>query len=153
RYGLRGTLDLRKPWRAGLLLLCFAASLLGGFRSAIIIFGLVCACQFCFEGLLRTRLLLGLILAVVMGGVMLTLWSPKLPLSVQRSLTIVPLIELDPAARADAQASLDWRLDMWKLLLPEVRRYFFLGRGYALNPTDLYLAEESMRRGLARGFE
>jgi len=42
---------------------------------------------------------------------------------------------------------------MWKVLLPQVRQYFFLGKGYAIDPADLYLTGESMRRGLAQSFE
>jgi len=152
RYGIRGILEASKPWRWLLLLMCLALSLLGGFRSALIIFALVCACQFYFEGLFRTRIFLALVLAMVVGGACLTVFAPKLPLSVQRTLTVLP-IEVDPAARADAQASIDWRVEMWKMLLPEVRRYFFLGKGYALDPTDMYLTEESVRRGLAKDFE
>src|SRR5260221_2205911 len=152
RYGLRGLLDLAKPWRFVLLLACFAFSLLGGFRSALNIFALICAAQFCFEGLFRTRIFWALILCTVLGGAFLAVFATKLPLSVQRSLTVLP-IEVDPAARADALASWEWRVDMWQILLPQVRQYFFIGKGYAINPTDLYLAEESTRRGLTRDFE
>ncbi len=152
RYGIRGILEVTKPWRWLLFLLCFALSSLGGFRSALILFAMICACQFYFEGLFRTRIFLGLVIAVILGGTFLTVFATKLPLSVQRSLTVLP-IEVDPAARADAQASLDWRVEMWKMLLPEVRRYLYLGKGYALDPTDMYLTEESVRRGLARDFE
>jgi len=56
-------------------------------------------------------------------------------------------------ARLDAQASVRWRLDMWQVVLPEVPHYLFLGKGYTLNPTDLYLMGQSMRRGLARDYE
>ncbi len=151
-YGIRGTLVVNKPWRWLLLLLCVGLSLLGGFRSALILFAMICACQFYFEGLFRTRFFLVLVLAVVLGGAFLTVFATKLPLSVQRSLSMLP-IEVDPAARASAQGSLEWRLEMWKLLLPEVPRYFFLGKGYALDPTDMYLMNESVRRGLAKDYE
>src|SRR5438034_1211408 len=38
---------------------------------------------------------------------------------------------------------------MWKLLLPEVPRYLLLGKGYGMNPTDLYLYSEAVKRGQA----
>src|SRR5713226_9167687 len=93
-----------------------------------------------------------MVLAGILSGAFLTPFVTKLPLSVQRSLSMLPL-EIDPAARADADASSQWRLEMWKVLLPQVRQYFFLGKGYAIDPADLYLTGESMRRGLAKSFE
>jgi len=153
RYGIRGIMDVRRPWRILVMLVCFALSLLGGFRSAVIIFALICLAQFYFEGLFRSRLFLVLVIAFVLGGTGLVAFATKLPLSVQRSLTILPAIDLDPAARADAAASLGWRVEMWKILLPQVREYLWLGKGYALSPSDMYLVEESLRRGLAKDYE
>jgi len=152
RNGLRGMLDLTKPWRLIFAVLCFALSLLGGFRSAVVIFGLLCVAQFYFEGLFRTKLVFPLIASITLLGASLMLFATKLPLSVQRSLSILP-IEIDQSARHDAKATLDWRLDMWKMMVPQVREYFWLGKGYALNPSDLYLMEESVRRGLAKNYE
>ena len=37
RYGIRGILDLRKPWRLGLLFLSVLVSMMGGFRSTTIL--------------------------------------------------------------------------------------------------------------------
>jgi hypothetical protein len=152
RYGLRGMLTPRKPWRIALLLIVGALSLLGGFRSAVIILALLCAAQFCAEGLHRTRFLPALLIALVIGGTALVPLARKLPLSAQRALSILPL-DIDPAARIDAQASLDWRLDMWKALVPEIPRYFWIGKGYALSPTDVYFTNEATRRGLMKGYE
>lgn len=152
RFGLRGILTFRKPWRLALLLLVCALSLLGGFRSALIILALVCIVQFCAEGLHRTRLLPYILVALVIGGAALVPLAPKLPLSAQRALSILPL-DIDAAARADAQASLDWRLDMWKALVPDIPRYFWIGKGYALSPTDIYFTNEATRRGLMKGHE
>ncbi|MCX6903418.1 MAG: hypothetical protein NTW03_08060, partial [Verrucomicrobia bacterium] len=46
-----------------------------------------------------------------------------------------------------------WRFDMWHELLPDLHNYVFLGKGYQINLSDVYLAEESIRRGLAKGYE
>src|SRR5437867_6130075 len=51
RYGLRGIFDWTKPWRLVVFLLIVALSLLGGFRSALVFFGLLFAVQFWAEGL------------------------------------------------------------------------------------------------------
>jgi O-antigen ligase len=153
RYGLRGMLDQSRPWRLVFAFLCFALSLLGGFRSAVLLLALICAFQFYFEGLFRTRLFLVLALIALLGGLFLTAYSTRLPLSVQRSLSMLPIIEISPIARQDAQASTDWRVEMWRMLLPEVREHLWLGKGFALNPTDMYLTTESVKRGLANDYE
>ena len=152
RFGLRGMLTLRKPWRPALLVAVFALSLLGGFRSAVIIFGLVCIVQFFAEGLHRTRLVPYVLMALIIGGAALVPLAPKLPLSAQRALSVLPL-DVDAEARHNAQASLDWRLDMWKALVPDIPRYFWIGKGYALSPSDVYFTNEATRRGLMKGYE
>ena len=38
-----------------------------------------------------------------------------------------------PDARLDAEGSTEWRLDMWKALLPEVPQYLLLGKGFAFS--------------------
>ena len=146
RFGLAGVLNTRKPLRLVVFLLTFVLSLLGGYRSAFLIFALVCAFQFYFEGLHKTRLFVVVLAAVVVGAVAIIPLASKLPLSVQRSLSMLPL-DIDPIARADAQASLEWRLEIWKALLPQIKTYFWLGKGYAINPSDIYLSAEAAKRG------
>jgi len=52
-----------------------------------------------------------------------------------------------------ARISTEWRVEMWKVLLPQVPQYLILGKGYAIDPTDMYLVGESVRRGLAKDYE
>jgi O-antigen ligase len=152
RYGIRGLLDLSKPWRVVLATALFGLSLLGGFRSSLLIVGLLFVIQFYFERLFRTRLVVGVLIACLLGGAVVTVFARHMPLSVQRSLSFLP-IDVDPETRANAQGSLEWRLEMWRLLVREVPQYFWIGKGYAINPTDLYFAQESWRRGLAKDYE
>jgi O-antigen ligase/polysaccharide polymerase Wzy-like membrane protein len=152
RYGVQGILDLRKPWRLLLCLGLLTLSLLGGFRSVLIMFILVLVIQFYCEGLHRTRLFMVVGLTFLVGSALLVPFASKLPLSMQRSLSVLPL-DIDPAARADAQGSLEWRLEMWRMLLDEVPHYLWLGKGYAINPTDIYLMDQAVRHGLAGAFE
>jgi hypothetical protein len=93
-----------------------------------------------------------LLLAGVLGGALLIPFASKLPLSVQRSLSFLPL-DIDPVARQSAQATVEWRLGMWTTLLPEVPKYFWLGKGYAIDPTDLYLTHQAMLQGLVQDYE
>jgi hypothetical protein len=152
RHGVRGLFDWRRPHRGLLFLAAMAVGTTGGFRSILAGLLLLFVVQFVLEGLHRTRLL-----AVVLGTTVLALailipLGPRLPLAVQRSLSFLP-IEVDPAARLEAQNSTEWRLAMWRALLPELPDYKFLGRGYRLSMTDLWIAEESQRRGLAASYE
>jgi hypothetical protein len=150
RYGLKGLCT--RAWRVLLAAALVGISMLGGFRSAILVCGLVCAAQFYFERLFRTRLFVAALLGLVLAGAALVPFAQKLPLSVQRTLSFLPL-EIDPAARASAEGSLQWRMEMWKVLWTEVPRYFWIGKGYAISPTDLYFADEGTRRGVVSDYE
>lgn len=149
-YGVRGILDTHKIWRIGLVLLTGVASLLAGFRSSVIAFALLFFLLFCLEGLYRTRWLPITILGAVLMATVTLPFVSKMPFSVQRALSILPLpLEIDPAVQQNAVNSSEWRLDMWKVLAPEIPEYFWLGKGYSINPSDLYLTEELQRLGLA----
>ena len=139
RYGLRGILMGDKPWRWLLLaLLLPAGMLLGGFRSELILFCLLLAVQFYLEGLHRTRLLAPLLVLGFLLAVAVVPLARHLPYTAQRTLSFLPL-DVDPLARRDAEASLEWRLEMWRALWPQVGEHFWLGKGYALSPTDFQL--------------
>jgi len=133
-------------------ILTTAFSLVGGYRSIMILGLLVLCFQFYFEGLLKSRypVMLLLVFALLSSGI--TAFSEKLPLSVQRSLSFLPL-KLDPMATGDAQATLEWRVAIWKTVYPEIPKYLFLGKGFAYSGTDSYLATEAIRRGIARGVD
>ncbi len=152
RYGIRGLTDFSKPWRIVMAIGLLGFSLLGGFRSVVLIAALLFFFQFYFEGLFRTRLAIYLLLAGVAGIVLFAPVVKHMPLSVQRSISLLP-VEIDAAARAQAEGSLEWRLEMWQILLKQVPQYFWLGKGYVIDPTDLYFATESSRRGLAKDYE
>jgi len=152
RYGIRGLFDLTKPWRMAVFLLATTGTLFGGYRSMIILELLVFGIQFYFEGLFKSRYFLLLVLVFALLGCGLAAFSEKLPLSVQRSLSFLPM-KVDSVARMDAMGTLDWRFDIWKAVYPEVPKYFFLGKGFAYSGMDAYLATEAIRRGIAFGVD
>jgi len=145
RYGVRGLLDLNRPWRLMLLLLSVTFGLAGGFRSFVVLFVLTWGILFYIEGLHRTRYLPALLGASLLVGVILLPQANKLPLVIQRSLSFLPG-KFDALAVESAKVSTDWRIEMWKQVLPEVPRYLFRGKGFALDANDLYLAIESGNR-------
>jgi hypothetical protein len=112
------------------------------------VFSLIFMLLFFLEGLHRTRWLVISIAGIIfLCAVSLPLVS-KMPYSVQRSLSILP-IKVDPVARADAQDSSRWRVEMWKIVSSQIPQYFWKGKGYAIDPTDLYLTELRGLYGLA----
>lgn len=151
-YGIRGLLDWRRPWRFAVFLGIVAISLLGGFRSLIALYSLLFLFQFWFEGLWRTRFAVALGVVVLLGAFFTASFSRQLPLTVQRSISFLP-VDIDPQARTDAEISSEWRFQMWRLLWMQVPEYLWLGKGYALDPMDLYFAQESYRRGFIQNYE
>lgn len=151
-YGIRGLLDWRRPWRSAAFVGIIAISLLGGFRSIIALYALMFLFQFWFEGLWRTRYAIALGAVVLLVAIPAATFSRQLPLTVQRSISFLPL-NIDPQARSDAETSSEWRFQMWRLLWSQVPQYLWLGKGYALDPMDLYLAQESYRRGFIQNYE
>ncbi len=138
RYGIRGIFLASKPWRWLILMVVFFYGMLGGFRSGILLIVLPFAVQFYLEGLHRTKLLpifavIGLVMAVALVPL-----APHLPYTAQRALSFLPL-NVDPVARQDAEGTAQWRLDMWKALLPQVPQHLLLGKGYALSVNEFQL--------------
>jgi hypothetical protein len=152
RFGIRGILDGYRPLRFITFAVMFALGLLGGFRSFLIVFGIVSLFQFYFEGLFRTRVFVWLSLAGVLGATLLFAFADQLPGPVQRSISFLP-VRIDPAIRVDATGTLDWRLEMWRETLPTVPRYLLLGKGYNFDGTDYFLTVSRAQRGIATSYD
>jgi hypothetical protein len=132
RHGIRDNFRLAKPWRPVILALTFALMFLGGFRNSLVGLALIAGLIFYLEKLHRTGAMLVLVLAGVMGTAILVPLAPHLPWTFQRTLAFLPL-NISADARLDAEASTQWRLDMWEALLPQVPKYLLLGKGYAFS--------------------
>jgi hypothetical protein len=145
-FRFRGGFGVNKPWR--LLIFCsvLIISLLGGFRSMIVTVVLTFAIQFYYEKLFSSVLFPVFLTTCIMGALILFPMANKLPLSMQRTLSVFP-VNVDPVARNSAQTSTEWRINMWKRLLPEVPQHFFLGKGFGINPRDLEILSSEESRG------
>lgn len=152
RYGVRGLLEWRHPWRLGALILFLGVSLLGGFRSTIVLFLLTFAVMFFLEGLHRTVLLPLMAAVAAVTLVLLVNFAEALPLSVQRCISFLP-IRLHPEVEFNSRHSLEWRLGMWKRAVEEIPQHFWWGKGYSFNATDYLMATEAVRRGEADSYE
>jgi hypothetical protein len=135
RYGLRGIFLSAKLWRSVLFVMATMMIFLGGFRGGIIEYLFMFGLLFFLEGLHRTRMLLLFLLAgVLIVGTIVPL-APHLPFTFQRSLAFLPL-NLSEDAKESARASSEWRVNMWKALLPQVPSHLLLGKGYAISMED-----------------
>jgi hypothetical protein len=137
-YGLRGIFLSGKLWRPVVFFISFILIFLGGFRSAIIGATFVFLFVFFLEGLHRTRLLPFLVIFILaVGGLIIPLGS-KLPFTFQRILSVLPpsVVQLRSDARGSADDSVEWRINLWKAVLPQVPKHLLLGKGYAISPED-----------------
>jgi hypothetical protein len=135
-YGIEGVLNVRKIWRPILFFSAMTATAFGGYRGILVIVALTLILVFYFEGLLRSRLMPVAVIGVVVVGSLIIGFSDQFPLPVQRCLAILP-VKISPIARMSAEASSDWRIQMWKSLLPEIPHYFFLGKGLTFDANDM----------------
>jgi O-antigen ligase len=142
RHGVAGVFDFSKPWRFLILAASLVLGMFGGFRSAIILCGLVFAILFCLERLWRTRVMGILVALVLIGGALVAGYADKLPLTVQRTLSFLPF-NFDPLSKLSAETSTEWRLEMWRRVLPQVPQYFFKGKGYTISADELFLVREA----------
>ena len=152
RYGIGGVLTVNHPWRFLVFALVLVISLFSGFRSSLIFVGMIFGMQFYFEGQMRTRLFPVLAIAGVFFMVLLVPLADRLPMAMQRTLSFLP-VQVDPAVRSSAENSTKWRLEMWEMLWPDLPKYIFVGKGYAINPTDLYMTDVGVRSGRLASWE
>jgi hypothetical protein len=147
-YGIRGLLDWEKPWRFVFLFITVGASFFAGFRSITLLLILIFAFQFYYEGLLRTNFLPVIIGFAIFGFTSILLFSDVMPGSVQRAISFLP-VKVDSAVLADARDSSEWRFQIWADAWKEVPKYLLIGKGYGVDPTEIFLVNEANRMGLA----
>jgi hypothetical protein len=149
RWGIRGLFEWDKPWRFLMVMAALVAAMFSGFRAHLMLPLVLFAIQFMIEGLWKTPLLP---VSVLLGTLCLApvlFFATKMPGAVQRSLAFLPGLEINPDIRADAEGSIEWRVGMWHEVLLEVPKYLFIGKGYAIDPNELYLSIAGGESGYA----
>ncbi len=149
RFGLRGTFQRGHSWRWLAFIGAFFASLLGGFRGTIVYMFFLIVFLFYFEKLFRTRLFFGFIVAGLLAAAVILPFSEQMPRQVQRAISFLP-VNVDADVQEMAYETTDWRLTVWRLALPEVPQYFFIGKGFNYDSTDMYLTQLGMSTGMYR---
>jgi hypothetical protein len=139
RFGLSGVLDIRRPWR---LLIMLGAMVLGataGFRSILALFILTLGVLFVLEDLVHTRYALFTAALAIVAGCVVAVFARDLPLAMQRTVSFLP-VDVDYSVRQNAEGSTNWRLEIWKEALPQIPKYLLRGKGYAIDPQELAMA-------------
>jgi len=122
---------------------CFYISLVAilfsGFRSNLIGWIFAAALTTFIRGGIRQ--VLPLFVAAVAGIVMIVVVQTAglpVPLAAQRALSFIP-IAWDYRAAGDARGSVEWRVDMWRLVLTTDRyiKNKVLGDGFGFDPAEL----------------
>src|SRR5205085_2863821 len=88
-------------------------------------------------GLVRSRLFPVMLILILLCGAAIFPVANRLPLNVQRTLSVLPGVKIDPIARLDAEASSEWRLNIWRHLVPQIPHYLLVGKGLGFSGSDL----------------
>lgn len=152
RYGILEMLEKKQFGKMFLLLGVFVLTLGGGFRTFLILMGIVVFVLAYLEGFFRSKYAPVALCAVLLTSGLLIPFVDNLPLPIQRSLAVLPL-KLDPRARLEAERSSAWRLEMWRMILPEIPRYFWLGKGLEVAVNELEVSTELSQHGFSNSQE
>jgi hypothetical protein len=144
-FRFRGGLAINHPWRMLIFVFMIWTSLLGGYRSLAIGLALTFTIQFYLERMYRTAVLPIVLLGSIMVAAICIPMVNKMPLTIQRSLSFLPL-DVDPIARYSAEASSEWRKNMWRNVVPTIPQYLILGKGYAISSADLEMQSGAFAR-------
>ncbi|WP_035610991.1 hypothetical protein [Haloferula sp. BvORR071] len=127
-----------RPWLFGIVLIGSVLVLLSGFRSGVAYLGAV----FVVSALIRRKPIDAVAVGVVGAlGLIVIIMSGQLrslPFGVQRVLSVLP-VDVTAAARADAENSTEWRIEMWKLALTTDRyiKNKTLGDGFGFSSAEM----------------
>lgn len=94
-----------------------------------------------------------LVVAVLAGGAGLYVSATRLPLGMQRAVSFLPGIQVDPVAANDAATTVRDRVEALKLGLEDVQDYLLLGRGFGLARLDkMKVADDPVRTAYESGY-
>ena len=142
RYGIKQLLAPGNFMKLLLVVALFIGGMIGGFRSFLLMMLMTTFFLFWFEGLFRSKYVVLLIGAFAILLLLLP-FSKSLPRPIQRAICVLPVVEVEPLVRREAEASSQWRIKMWKTVLPEVPKYLWLGKGLGINAAE-YWAEVNL---------
>ncbi len=139
-------------WRLPLFLVGAAAILLSGFREQFVFLVIVA---------IAIHVIRKQYLSLLAGGAIalftLVLLSESkilkedMPFGIQRSLAVVPFLDVSRAARESAEQSSDWRVTMWRWAMDDRESYIkdrVWGDGFRVKTSDILRESMLMNRGV-----
>lgn len=126
-------------WTLAFALFTLGIAGLSGSRFAIveIVFLLIIWGSLRAPGGVRWGRLVALSLVGMLLVGILALVANRLPDPMQRALSFIPFSNVSDQTMSDATATLDWRLDLWRLAVKEIPKHLLLGRGVAFDAREL----------------
>lgn len=148
-FQFKGGFGINQPWRLLLLPAIFWAVMMGGYRLHLLTLGLLFVLLFYLEGLHKTRLLPVVILAGIMMAAVSLPFVDKMPLTIQRSLSFLP-VNVSPLVRQSADSTTEWRLQIWREVIPTIPQYLLIGKGYSMDAKEMESVDDmnNFRRGV-----
>lgn len=139
-------------WRLPLFLAAVMGVLLSGFRERLVFLVVIA----CFVHIVRRQywsLGAGAAISflVLLGLSESHILEEDVPFGVQRSLAIVPLLEVSKEARESARSSAEWRKQMWRWALDKRESYIsdrVWGDGFRVKVIDIKRESILMMRGV-----
>lgn len=105
---------------------------LSGFRSILVQVGAMIFLASIYYSKSRGRAFFLWMLAGLAVLGFLIVATPYLPLTMQRTVSFLPFLNVDPEVLLRAEGSANWRFDMWRdYCIPNVPKYLLIGRGLA----------------------
>jgi hypothetical protein len=130
-------LNRSKRVRILVIMLVFVLVGLTGFRSVIVqmlIMTFTCSLYFSKQ---RGKVFVYWVLIGIAGLVILISLVSALPPAIQRAVSFIPFMPVDPDIAFETQGSTDFRVDMWRdYCIPHVAENLLIGRGVASDVTS-----------------
>jgi hypothetical protein len=103
--------------------------LYSGFRSVLVAIGMVVAWWFWARSRHRVGAAMLILFGFATAWVGAVVLGSSLPGPFQRALSFLPGVYVDPVVAASADASITWRLEIWKQCVKHVPEFLLVGRG------------------------
>jgi len=134
----------KAPVRWLLYLTGIAIVTLSGFRGRTLAASIIVFALTMYDSKDRKRTFVLWLLIGLAGLGFLMIAAPMLPRAVQRAISFVEFIPVDPDIARRAHGSSTWRFDLWKdYCIPNVPKYLLIGRGIAHDITQFAWLQSS----------
>jgi hypothetical protein len=152
RNGVREPLVHKSYRKIFLFFFVVVIGCLGGYRMYFILSAATFMAVLYYDGLLRSKYTAAMLGCFVLLCAIAIPLANKLPLSIQRSISFLP-VDVDPIARQSAETTSEWRLKLWQVAVTEVPKYFWFGRGLAMNAQEMEEVSNMVQNGTMDGAE